>query len=252
MKKSIKIIIVTLLILGFLSFIFWIVNSIWGNPISASIAGHKIKNYVQQTYPDMDVEISKVTYNFKFNTYQSQIQSNTSKDTRFRIEWYDGRIFDSYEIDVEGRYVTYERLSTEFSNKVEEIVRKEFPYETSILFADLSKTEINSDKLSLDMPFDVHQPPLPTALTIYILCNEISYDQLSARLLELYDIMNSYQIPIDLYNVVLEEPLQEGEKPAPGGEALYLYDFPVEKIASTDLIAVIKEHQIAYEAEHEK
>lgn len=251
-KKKLAIIVTTVLFLCIFGIVLMFINSFWGNPISAAIATRSIKSYVKETYPDMDLEISDAKYNFKFNSYVSWIQSKTSKDTNFTVDWSDGAIYDSYEYDVLGRYRTFERLSTEFSQKVVEIVRKEFKYETSILYGDFGKSELDLSKLTLDMPLDFNNLPLPTDLTVYIMSDEISYEVLSAHLLELYRIMESHQIPIDQYTVVIEEPIPGEAKSALNGESLHLIDFPSEKIESEDLIAVIKEHQKAYEAEHTK
>jgi hypothetical protein len=227
--------------------IYNFVTSFYGDPILEKIATHKIQAYVKETYPNMDLEVSKANYNFKFKEYNSHVQSNTSQDTRFTVTWTGERIDDSYESDVVNRYRTFARLQQEFSKSVEGIIEEEFPYETSILFADLGKAEIGISSLTLDMPMDIHNPPLPATLTIYILSNEISYEYLSDRLLELYDIMIQNQIPIDIYSVVIEEPLPEGEKSAPGGQSIHLLDFPADKIMSENLIETMKEHQKAWD-----
>jgi hypothetical protein len=53
-------------------------------------------------------------------------------------------------------------------------------------------------------------------------------------------------------DLVLQEPLAGGEKAAPEGRSLYLYDFPSEKISEPDLAASIKEHQKEWEEENSK
>lgn len=239
-------IVITLLCLGV---IYNFITSFYGDPILEKIATHKIKAYVEETYPNMDLEVSKANYNFKFKEYNSQVQSNTSQDTHFIVTRTGGSISDSYESDVVNRYRTFERIQQEFSKSVEGIIEEEFPYETSILFADLGKAEIGISSLTLDMPLDIHNPPLPAALTIYILSKEISDEYLRDRLLELNSIMIQKQIPIDIYTVVIEEPLPEGEKSDPEGQSIHLIDFPAEKIMSENLIETMKEHQKAWEEE---
>lgn len=247
---TVLIITILFLIIGFFANL---VMAFYGNPVSAAIATVKIKAYMEDTYPDMDLEIPKAGYNFKFEEYVSHVKSKTSQDTYFNVSWSKGKIYDSYECDVVKLYNTYDRLNKEFSEQVEEIIQKDFPYETSILFADLGKEEQDFEELSLDMPLDIKNPPMPADLVIYILSDEISYEFLSARLLELYQLMNKYEIPIDTYSVVIEEPLIKGEeKPAPNGKTIYLYDFPAGKISSVNLIEVIKEHQQIWESEHQK
>jgi hypothetical protein len=249
--SNIFIIVISLIFIGF---IVNLITSFYGNPVTAAIATSKIRTYVEDTYPNMDLDVPKANYNFKFTEYVSHVESKTSMDTRFMVAWSKGRIYDSYEGDVAKRYTTFERLQHEFTKIVEDIIEKEFHYETSIVFADLGKAEVGLSSLALDMPLDISNPPLPAALTIYILSNEISYEYLSARILELYGIMEEHQIPIDVFSVVIEEPLPEGEKSAPGGQSIHLLDFPTEKIMSENLIETMKEHQDAWEneANHKK
>lgn len=252
MRNKINIIVTSVLILILLGLLISFVNAFWGNPISAAIATGKIKSYVKENYPDMDLEIPKASYNFKFSNYFSTVQSKTSPDTYFTVEWSDGKIYDTYESDVINHFTTLQRISTEFNKKVEAIINEEFPYETSILIADFGKSEVDLSKLTADMVLDITNPPIPASLIVYVLSNDISYEYLSARLLDLYQIMEKHQIPIDLYSVVIEEPLPEGEKSAPGGESLHLFEFPAEKIMAEDLIAEIKMQQEAYEVGHKK
>ena len=251
-KKKILTIIASVLIFCFIGVILIFINGMWGNPISAAIATKSIKSYVSKTYPDMDLEVTKAKYNFKFNTYMSKIQSKSSMDTNFTVDWSDGSIYDSYEYDVLRRYKTFDRLSREFDSKVEEIISKEFEHETSILIADFGKGDMDLSNLSLDMPLDIANPPFPAYLTVYVINSEISYEALSSCLLELYHIMQKHGIPIDLYSVVLEDTLQGEEKPDPEGESLYLFDYPADKIESEELIEEIKLHQKEYEENHLK
>lgn len=247
--SKIVLIITILLVMGF---IINLVTSFYGNPISAAIATSKIRTYVDETYPNMELEVPKVKYNFKFEEYTSHIQSKTSSDTRFMVSWSNGKIYNSYDGDVVQRYSTYGRLQQEFSDKMKEIIKKEFLYETSMVFADMGKEDGDISSLTLDMALDITNPPIPTELSIYILTDDISYEFLSARLLEIYDIMGKYKVPIEVFSVVLEEPMEEGEKADPDGERIYLYDFPASEVLSDNLMERIKEHQTRWEAEGEK
>ncbi len=240
-------------LLLFVGFIASIIMAFYGNPITAVIATAKIRNYVEDTYPNMDLEVPKAGYNFKFEEYISHVESKTSPDTHFDVSWVKGKIYDTYESFVTRRGNTFDRLSREFRDRVEQIIQKEFLYTTSILLVDLGKEEQNISHLTLDMPLDPSNPPMPANLTIYILSNDVSYEFLSARLQELQSIMEENKIPIATYSVVVEEPLIEGEeKAAPDGENIYLYDFPSEKISSDNLVEVIKEHQKTWEANNSK
>lgn len=253
MKKNIiPRILIILSVLTIAGLIFSFVNSFYGNPISAAIATSKIKSYVKDTYPDMDLEVPDATYNFKFDEYHSWVKSRISIDTCFEVSWSNGRINDSYEYDVENRGMTYRRLQTELDNTIEGIIKKEFPYETSIMFADFAEKEGNPESMELDMALDIKNPPIPVKLTTYILTDEVNDENLCARLLELSDIMKEHEISVSFYDVVLQEPMPEGEKAAPDGQSLYLYDFPADKLSEPDLIGLIKEHQKEWEEKYNK
>lgn len=251
-KRRLGTIIIILILLFIIGVIFLFFDSFYGNPIGAAIAKHKITNYVQTKYPDMNLDMSKVKYNFKNDSYFSIIQSNKVDDIRFTVYFSSGELNDTYKNDVTGRYKTYDRLSREFDSRVEEIISKNFMHDIDFVLADFGKDDNDLRNLTLDMPLDLTNPPLPAYLSVYLYSSDVNYEKLSSCLMELYDIMNNNSIPIDFYSVVIREPLPEGEKAAPDGEHLHLFDFPAEKIQSNNLIIDIKEHIRAYEEEHEK
>lgn len=253
MKKinwSVVVLIVFMLII--LGFIITLITSFYGNPVTKIIATSQIRSYVEENYPDMDLEVSKAGYNFKFGDYVSHTQSTISVDTGFSVYWHKGKMDDNYEIDVVKRYNTYQRLQRELSSIVEKTIKREFPYETSILFADMDKSNEDFSKLTLDMPLDTETIPILTTLTIYFYQDEINYEVFCKRLKELETIMKKNNIRIDFYSVVMEEPSEDGEKPNSSGEGIYLYDYPATRLSSDHLIEEIKEYIKAMELENEK
>jgi hypothetical protein len=251
-KRRLGTIIIILILLFIFGAIFLFFDSFYGNPIGAAIAKYKITNYVQAKYPDMNLNISKVKYNFKNDSYFSVIQSSKVNDISFNVYFSSGELNDTYKDDVTGRYKTFDRLSREFDSKLEEIISKNFEHDIDFVIADFVKEDYDLRNLTLDMPLDLTNPPLPAYLSVHIFSHDVNYETLSSCLMELYNIMNHNNIPIDFYSVIIREPLPEGEKAAPGGESLYLFDFPAKKVQSEDLIAAIKEQMKAYEEEHEK
>lgn len=252
MKKK-TVVIMTACIVLLIGFpISLIANSIYGNPISAAVATSKIRSYVEETYPELDLVVPKATYNFKFSEYNSRVRSKTSEDTHFNIGWSRKGINDSYEYEIANYSTTIRRLTEEFDDAVEAIMKDQFLYETDIMVADMRKSTEDLSKLERDMELDIHNPPLPASLTVYILHEDVSYEFLSSRLLELHQLMEENKIPISSYTVVVSEPVPEGEKPDPDGASNHLIDFPVEKIASGNLIETIKAHQKEWEKENSK
>lgn len=245
-------IILLVFVLTIIGFIVYLVMAFYGNPITKMIATSQIRTYVEENYPDMNLEVAKAVYNFKFGDYLSHVQSKTSEDTAFTVSWHKGVIQDSYESDVVKHYKTYTRIQMELSKLVQDTISREFPYETFILFADLDKSMDDYSMLTLDMPLDSESIPAPTTLTIYFYENKIDYEVFRTHLLELRDIMKNNKIRMDFYSVVMEKTLEEGEKPTVNQESIYLYDYPADRLDSESLIEDIKEHMAEWEKENEK
>lgn len=253
MKKiNWSVVVLAVFLLIIFGFIISLITSFYGNPITKIIASSQMRSYVEKNYPDMDLEVSKAGYNFKFGDYVSHAQSTTSIDTGFSVNWHKGAIDDNYEIDVVKRYNTYQRLQRELSILVEDTIAREFPYKTSIVFADADKSTDDFSDLTLDMPLDTETIPFSTTLTIYFYHDKINYEEFCERLLELSDIMKRNRIRIDYYSMVMEEPSEDGEKPNSSGKSIYLYDYPAERLASATLVEDIMEHMAKWEKEHEK
>ena len=251
-KNRILKVIAGLLALLIVSGLLFIVNSFVGNPISASIATSKINSYVQANYSDLELEVSKATYNFKTSAYQSFAVSKKSEDTRFSISWRKGHISDYYESEVVSRFSTYRRLSEEFDDVIERIISEEFPYEVDLVIGDFTKSEGDFSTLVLDMPLDIHNPPLKTTLTIWTFIEEYSYEALAEQLLDLHRLMLKHQIPINEYSLRLMKDYRNSDKKEFTPDEFYVYDFPAELISEQGLIERIKEHQKDYETRYSK
>lgn len=100
-----------------------IASSIYGNPISAALATSKIRSYVKETYPELDLVVPKAKYNFKLSEYKSHVRSKTSGDTHFDIGWSRRGINDSYEHEIANNFTTFRRLRDEFNDAVESIMK---------------------------------------------------------------------------------------------------------------------------------
>lgn len=162
-KLSLKILagIVSVVLIGGMLFI---TNSFVGNPISAMMADKAIKEYVNQNYSSLDLEVEKAKFNFEVTGYMANVKSKTSIDTRFAIYYVGGMVQrDDYENYVLGLYNTLDRFSTEYSAIAKNIVEKELGYEdnmTNVLY-DIDNYENNNDVLELDMKFDKALPLSP-------------------------------------------------------------------------------------------
>jgi hypothetical protein len=237
-------------VLFFLGFIFSFVNSFTGNPVSAFIASHKIRDYAAVTYPASDLELSEIKYNFKNSAYGCYVQSKKSEDTKFCIYYSHDRVVDDYEYEVANHFTTFRRLSEDFNDMVTDIIEKEYPHETTLIIGDL----IGDTQLLIpDAPLDLNNMPLKLSLTVYILSDVRNEDQMAALLLELHRLMLSKDIKIDQYNLRLEEPVPEESKPG-SGDNLYLENFPAENITEDqgNLTSAIRKHQLLTDKNHKQ
>lgn len=156
--------------LALASGILFITNAFVGNPISAMMANKAINKYVKQNYSHLDLEVEKSNYNFKNSSYVAWVKSKTSIDTKFTIEYGDGKVkWDRYETDVLGKFNTLQRLSDEYSYIAKNIIAEKFGYinNTSTVMYDKSEYEHANTNgiLELDMKFD-RSLPMNTEVTI--------------------------------------------------------------------------------------
>ncbi|AOT72015.1 YfjL-like protein [Geosporobacter ferrireducens] len=139
----------------------FITNSFVGNPISAMLANKVIKQYVDQNYSSLDLEIEKASYNFKDGAYMARVKSKTSIDTKFAVYYRDGKVQrDDYESYVLGMFNTLQRFSEEYSAVAKNIIAKELGYLNNKTMVMVHKEiyENPGDIVELDMKFDKTLP----------------------------------------------------------------------------------------------
>lgn len=205
-KKGVKIIIglIMIALIGSMSFV---INAIVGNPISAMIADRGIKQYVSQTYPEMDLEIEKASYNFKNGTYWARVSSKDSMDTKFYISYGNGKIQgDSYEHTVLGMFNTLDRLSREYSVVAKEVIDKHLGYENSSVTVMFDKDEYENikDSLALDMAFD-KTLPLRTEVTIGLNLMDNSLESIAKILTDVHKVFIDNEYIFSKYDLYVEK-----------------------------------------------
>lgn len=150
-----------MLALALICTMLFVMNAFIGNPISAMMADSSIKQYANQNYSFLDLEIEKASYNFKYGSYMAMAKSKTSIDTRFAIYYRDGKVQrDDYESYVLGMFNTLQRLSDEYSAVARRLIAAELGYEnnTTMVMYDKGQYEKPDDVLELDMKFDKALP----------------------------------------------------------------------------------------------
>lgn len=222
--------------------ILWFANGLVGNPISKMIAERTAKQYIETNYPQMELEISNVFYNFKDGRYHVDVQSPTSMDTYFSIDISQkGKVrYDSYEGNVVKRWNTYERIEKAYRSMVEDVFGSmDFPYESDIDFGELKIKEATLDKdyvgpiygldiesLELDKGYDIVELGKTAGhLIFYTEDEDVSAKRAAEILLDIKSIFDKENVPFYAIDFVLEKSRAEEEKPDPNGVAVRVSDF---------------------------
>jgi hypothetical protein len=132
--------------------VFFIANSLLGNPVSANIAKSKCQSYINDKYNHLSLEIKDVTYNLKDGSYLISASSNNSIDTHFILSYRDGEIFrDGYEISVLSGMNTMDRFCDEYKKSLTPLVQVKTNDVTNISVIPEKLTKYD---LELDSAFD--------------------------------------------------------------------------------------------------
>ncbi len=139
--------------------ILFITNAFVGNPVSAKIAEKAIRNYINEKYSPLNLELEKPIYDPKGGSYIAWAKSETSVDTKFSISYRDGEVYsDSYEFDVLHMHNTLRRLEDEYTYIAGQILEDELGYGDDSARVMYDKDDYESagrkDILKLDMEFD--------------------------------------------------------------------------------------------------
>lgn len=234
---------IALLVVGI---IFHLVDGLFGNPISRALANNAADKYIKANYLHLNLEAQPATYNLKTGSYTVVVQSRDSVDTHFAISCRpNGKVKgDNYAQAVLGGWNTFARISREYMDYVEPLIESSLPYDIKILIADLDKSADSSlADLPLDMDFDIYQNPMPAYVTLYVVSDSLSWEQVAKVATELDSVMREHSLPVQQYTVVLQL-LTDTEKP---GESLGAYDFPPELLQSANLPQAMEQHFIAWD-----
>jgi hypothetical protein len=255
-RSGARTLVAVLVVLG--AGILCMVNSFWGNPISAAIATTKIEEYVKINYPEINAQIEPVFYSFKNGgSYHALVQAADSVDTVFRVNWYNGgRIDDDYRYEVANQMTTLRRLDDDLDKTVDKIIAEQFPYETRLVGCSLMERQgqLAEDCLVRDMPLDIGNPPLPIGLVVWCSAEHPDYAVLAERMLKLRDIMEHNNIPVAYYSVSVEYPYVMEEKMLQPiqWDNVTVHEFPVHRLNEGNLPAVLEKYFIEWEKAYEK
>lgn len=232
-RKKILQIVAGIIAFSLIGFILYMANGFVGNPVSAAIAKSEIKQYMETHYPDMDYEFAtKVGYNFKDGSYIGRVQSLTSEDTRFYVEYHGKNdIRDDYNFNVLGYHQTMDRLSKEYGDVLQKELSEQIGVPIRRVFVMYQYDEVSDYEklLSLDMRLDPHLP-IPMHINISIDSNEADLEQASNWIMKSHDWAKEQGYPIKQYAMDVEF----------GDKLLSIYGVRDTQIDSGELLPLLK------------
>ena len=226
-------------VIGFLLIggLLFLTDAFVGNPVSAMIAEKEIDEHVSAAYPGMDLITGKVAYNFKSGEYACEVYSVASRDIVFTVAYKNREIIDRYPSEVGSRFTTFNRLNEKLNRVVQEIVARDFPYETEMVMGNLwdPGQEKLGESLQLDMDLDTENPPLPIQVTAYAYEEDRTGEVLAQRLSELDQVLRANRVHPQYYSLVLVNP----EGVYPNEDSLGVYDFSRENLLREDCADIL-------------
>ncbi len=249
---KLKKIVIAVLVVALIAWIASIANELVGNPISKLLVKKAVRQYVDEYYSNLELEVSEPHYNFKFDWYAVVVKSKTSEDTVFRV-YADhlGKIKeDDYKYEVANCFTTYRRLSLELDEKAAELISGKLNYDfdyISIRFIEESKEgeEILS-KLKLDMELDMYHPIIPLNSDVCIYSDDMSWNKIAEVGLALKQVLEDENIPIKKYSIrliPLEDKPENGDEAVSWANSLSISDFPSERMEENNLSNVMEQFE---------
>jgi hypothetical protein len=233
--------------IGLIILLLLFVNSFLGNPVSNLLAKKAAQKYIDASYSELNLQIQRCAYNFKFSVYSVFVQSDKSEDTAFSIDVdsFGNVLRDDYEFEVANNFTTYRRLDAELREMAEEMIGGKLDYDLENIYLSLVK-EADFMKLTRDMKLDIHNPPLPLTVDVTLFSDDISYNKIAEVAKSLERILHDQNIPVDEYNVRL---LPLSNKPENKNQAvswvnsLALSYFPANRMSEENLPQVMEQFE---------
>ena len=228
---------------------------LFGNPLSYALIYFRGNAYLVDTYPELDVKVSDISYDFKRGGYVTEAASPTSRDTHFQLytDWLGNISADQYQYVTSG-INTAERIGKDYRALADSILDSgDFPWARSIAYGELTFRGGNEvDSAELDYGMDFASLELDKAyniqalgaahgrLVLYLHDEQISVERAAELLLELKEYLDEKGLPFHGIHFTLCQPLNElGQNT---GDQLQLVDFLYEDIYEEGLTERIAEH----------
>lgn len=186
-------------------FLLLMASSVLGDPVSKYIAQKEIERYVEETYPEQQLSVSEVRYNFKLGGYYAEAASDTSIDTRFSVYWRFGEgCSDGYAAVTEGAN-TFSRMEAEYTKRLYACIQ-DIPQANELSRAYLTENEWDKlPPIPLDTPFSLDLPLEYTAfLQFYEEEDEITLARAAQLTEQAYERINRKGYVFSSYSISLQ------------------------------------------------
>lgn len=253
MKRRTKKILAGITGIGLIVLLLSFVNSFVGNPVSKVLAKKAAQQYIETNYNNLNLEIQKSNYNFKFNSYYVFAQSSTSVDTAFNIyvDSYGNVIRDDYEFEVANHFTTFRRLDDELRKLGNEILGGKLDYDFDHISLPFVK-EGTFETLERDMKLDIHNPPLPLMVNVVLFSHDVSYSKIAEVAKAVEAVLQEQDIPVREYNIRI---LPLADKPENDKQAvswvnsLSISSYPADRMDKENLPLAMEQFETGRVAE---
>lgn len=247
-KKWIKWVIPGTILFVILAFaaIIWIQFN--GNPIRRFTSKKHAIQYVKEEYPNLDLKVDCVGYDFKMGNYVVNFKSEKSVDTQFAVFYSCRGEFrgDDYKERVANKWNTASRIAKAYEDRVDPILEaKQMPGNCDIAYAmirfdseideetALGEHWLKTTQLELDKEYDLDKMGEQYGhLVLYAQSGEVTVVNAAKILLEIHEYLQKNNVKYHSVDFVLyyerpeneDEPRPEGEVRVEGFEASMIYE----------------------------
>lgn len=235
MKLSVKKIALTIVVLALL----FVLNALFGNPISKALAERGADKVIAATYGDLDLSREKAVYNFKAPEYVVHLQDKNSEDSAFELCFDSfGRLQrDTYDFRIDNTMMRFDDAIRKYGRGLEKAY--DFPYEIILTYWDKVDPR---EYLTVDQPVDIKHLPFKLQAEIDGVGEEITGKEAMAVLQRAQGIMDAEGLNVNAYTVDLtsENRVNEkGEAQKPKDE-FFALDIPQTVVREGDVDALEK------------
>lgn len=234
---------------------------ITGHPVCYGLVALRSRIYLLQNYPELDVGLDKITYDFKHGGYYADYSSPTSIDTHFwllcdgwgnvtvdradtidrnTIARIDQNYRDAYDTAIEAADFSFE-VHVNFCQ-----ITHQYGNEVSSINKDFGITDDDVRKLILDGDYDFREFAAKYGrITFYAHDPEVTVERAAEILLELKAYLDEQEIPFRAIEFDLKS--QNGSE-----KYIELVDILYEEIYEDGLVERVTEYNDAIHAHYEK